>query len=217
MAKAEGTAVETLRRLDFRSRTRYGDPGAASRPVAHEGLLRVDRARLLTISKRPPRACAMYMFMRTWCCPGTIAAGPPGPCGDLRVVERGDHVGLLERTGLGDRGGPQPHPAVQARAAAAAGELRVAGIERVVLREQLLAERVADGLVVVEAAVEPLDVSGRHHVQEVLVEVGADEVPAALANPDSCSGPRNGVTPGGTIVLNTTSAPLAVILSTVAG
>jgi hypothetical protein len=22
----------------------------------------------------------MYMFIRMWCCPGTISAGPPGPC-----------------------------------------------------------------------------------------------------------------------------------------
>src|SRR5262249_33711240 len=35
--------------------------------------------RLSTISKWPPRACAMYMFRRRWCSPGTIAAGPPGP------------------------------------------------------------------------------------------------------------------------------------------
>src|SRR5690242_4435162 len=35
--------------------------------------------RLSTISNRPFWAWAMYMCMRTWCWPGTIAAGPPGP------------------------------------------------------------------------------------------------------------------------------------------
>jgi hypothetical protein len=30
---------------------------------------------LSTISKRPFFAWAMYMFMRTWCWPGTISAG----------------------------------------------------------------------------------------------------------------------------------------------
>ena len=83
------------------------------------------------------RAWAMYMFRRRWCWPGTIAAGPPGPSAISRVVEGGDHVLLVERAGLGHRRGPEPQPAVQARAGAAAGELRVAGIERVVLLEQL--------------------------------------------------------------------------------
>jgi uncharacterized protein (TIGR03086 family) len=35
--------------------------------------------RFLTTSNLPPFDCAMYMFIRTWCCPGTISAGPPGP------------------------------------------------------------------------------------------------------------------------------------------
>ncbi len=35
--------------------------------------------RFLTTLKVPPWDCAMYMFNRTWCCPGTISAGPPGP------------------------------------------------------------------------------------------------------------------------------------------
>lgn len=35
--------------------------------------------RLLTTSKRPLRAWAIYMCMRAWCWPGTISAGPPGP------------------------------------------------------------------------------------------------------------------------------------------
>ena len=40
--------------------------------------------------------------------------------------------------------------------------------------------------------------------------------PPRLVKPESCSCSKNGVTPGGTIVLNTTSAPLAAIRSTVA-
>jgi hypothetical protein len=50
---------------------------------------------------------------------------------------------------------------------------------RVVPVEQLDAERVADATVVVEAPVETLDVLGRHEVEEVLVEIGAHELPAA--------------------------------------
>ena len=88
--------------------------------------------------------------------------GPARALGDPRVVERGDHVVLGERAGLRHGGGPEAQPAVQARAPAAAGELRSAGVERVVLGEEPPAERVADGLVVVEAAVQPLDVSRRH-------------------------------------------------------
>ena len=73
-----------------------------------------------------------------------------------------------------------------------------------------------DGLVVVEAAVQALDVLGRHEVQEVLVEVGADDAARrGSVKPASCSCSRNGVSPGGTIVLNTTSAPLAMMSSTV--
>ena len=59
----------------------------------------------------------MYMFMRTWCWPGTIAAGPPGPSAIARVVERGDHVLLVERARLGHGRGPEPQRAVEARAA----------------------------------------------------------------------------------------------------
>ena len=136
--------------------------------------------RFLTISNRPPRAWPMYMLMRTWCWPGTMAAGPPGPSGDLRVIQGRDHVLLRERAGLRNGSRPELQPAIQARRPTAAGELRVAGIERVVLGEQPLAERIADRLVVVEAAVQPVDVRGRQHVQEVLLEVGADQVSAAV-------------------------------------
>jgi hypothetical protein len=93
------------------------------------------------------------------------------------MVEGCDHVLLRERARVRHGGGPEPQPTVEARARAAAGELRATGVERLVLREQLPAERIADGLVVVEAAVEPLDVSGRQHGEEVLLEVGADQEP----------------------------------------
>jgi len=49
---------------------------AADGTIASSGLM---APRLSTISKRPFFAWAMYMFMRTWCWPGTISAGPPGP------------------------------------------------------------------------------------------------------------------------------------------
>ena len=110
---------------------------------------------------------------------GHDGGGAPGALVDRRVIQSRDHVVLHERARFHHGSRPQAQPAVQARARATARELRVARIERVVLREQLLAERVADGLVVVEAAVEALDVGGRHHVQEVLVEVRADEMSAA--------------------------------------
>ena len=41
-------------------------------------------------------------------------------------------------------------------------------------------------------------------------------LPPRLEKPEVCSCSRNGVTPGGTIVLNTTSAPLESIRSTTA-
>ena len=54
------------------------------------------------------------------------------------------------------------------------------GYERSYRLSELDAERVVDGAVVVEAAVQAFDVLGRHEVQEVLVEVGAHDVPAPL-------------------------------------
>ena len=45
----------------------------------------------------------MYMFIRTWCWPGTISAGPPA----LAVIERRDDVMLLEGADLVDRRLPQ--------------------------------------------------------------------------------------------------------------
>ena len=64
--------------------------------------------RLSTISKRPSRAWAMYMFMRTWCWPGTDGRRAARPLGDRRVIERRDHVLLLERARLGHGGRPEP-------------------------------------------------------------------------------------------------------------
>ena len=74
---------------------------------------------------------------------------------------------------------------------------------------------IVDVSVVVEASVQAFDVLGRHEVQEVLVEVRAhDAARPARVKPASCSCSRNGVSPGGTIVLNTTSAPVAMMSST---
>ena len=154
-------------------------PGSTSDDL--EGLLRVDHPRGSRRSRTGRSvAWAMYMFIRTWCWPGTISAGPPGPSAMPRVVERRDDVRLVERARLPHRGLPELQAAVQARARAAGGEHGRAGKALVVAAEQLLAERVADVLVVVEAAVEALDVLGRHEVEEVLVEVGADDRPAPL-------------------------------------
>ena len=111
--------------------------------------------------------------------PGDHRRRPAGPLGDLCAIERRDHIAWSSDPASRHGGGPEPQPAIEAGARAATGELRVAGVERVVLREELLAERIVDGLVVVEAAVETLAVGGRHQVEEVLVHVRADELPAA--------------------------------------
>ena len=99
--------------------------------------------------------------------------------GDPGMVERRDDVVLPQRAGLFHGGLPELHAAVEARARAAAGELFRAGKARVVLREQCLAERIADGLVVVEAAIQALDMRGRQQADEVLVEIRADDLSAA--------------------------------------
>src|SRR5207248_9692575 len=52
--------------------------------------------------------------------------------------------------------------------------------ELVVLIEQLLTEWIADGLVVIEATVQALHVRGWQEVQDVLLEVRADQVSTAL-------------------------------------
>ena len=122
----------------------------------------------------------MYMFMRTWCWPGTTVAGPPGPSSMCAWSSAAIDVGLLQRAGLLDSCGPQPQAAIEAGAAEPAGERGRAGIERVVLRRQPAAEGVGDVLVVVEAAVQPLDVGGRDDVQHVLVEVGTDQLSSAV-------------------------------------
>ena len=41
--------------------------------------LLVDLPEFLDYFEAAISACAMYMFMRAWCWPGTMAAGPPGP------------------------------------------------------------------------------------------------------------------------------------------
>ena len=134
--------------------------------------------RVSTTSNRPSRAWAMYMCMRAWCWPGTIAAGPPGPSAirawSSAAITPSCASDPASVTAAAQSRSPRyrpehPLPPVNS----------VAGIQRVVLREQLPAERVGDGLVVVEAAVQALDVRGRDEAEQVLVEVGAHELPAA--------------------------------------
>ena len=96
---------------------------------------------------------------------------------DAGMIQRRDDPVLLQRARLVDRRLPQLQATVEARAGTPGRELRGARIERVIPLDELLAERVGDILVVVEAAVEPLDVSGRDEVEEILVEVGADDLP----------------------------------------
>src|SRR3954470_4818979 len=148
-----------------------------------EALLRVDRPELLDdLEPAVARPRDVHVHAQVVLA-GHDGRRPAGARVDLGVVQRRDHVLLTQGARLGRRRGPEPQAAVQARASAAAGEPRVARIQRVVLLEQLDAERVGDGLVVVQAAVEPLDVLGRHHVEEVLVEVRADQMPAAGPEP----------------------------------
>ena len=125
----------------------------------------------------------MYMFIRTWCWPGTISAGPPGPSAIRAWSSAAIDVGLVERPGLVDRRLPELERPVRPGARAPGGEHRAPGEPPVVPVEQLDAERVVDRPVVVEAAVEPLDLLGRHEVQEVLVEVRADDRPTPLREP----------------------------------
>ena len=87
---------------------------------------------------------------------------------------------LVERAGLGHGGLPELDGPIVARAAAARGECRAAREALVVPGQQPHAERIADALVVVEAAVQALDLLGRDEVEEVLVEVRADDLPAPL-------------------------------------
>lgn len=85
------TETATVGRLVERRRSSRPTPGrTVIRVAGHPALLNSDSSvstrssgltgpRFFTTRKRPPCACAMYMFMRTWCWPGTISAGPPGP------------------------------------------------------------------------------------------------------------------------------------------
>src|SRR4029078_4075611 len=103
---------------------------------------------------------------------------PSGAVGVFWWAERCENIPLPERAGLAHGDFPKLQTSVEARARAAGGELGIARIEPVVLADQVLAERIADGLVIVEAAVQPFDMLRRHHVEKVLVEVGADDLSA---------------------------------------
>ena len=96
------------------------------------------------------------------------------------MVERRDHVGLVERPRLVDRRLPELQRPVRTGARTSGREQRAPGEERFVPVEQLDAEGVVDRAVVVEAAVQALDLLGRDEVQEVLVEVRAHDDPTSL-------------------------------------
>ena len=81
-----------------------------------------------------------------------------GDLPELGVIERRDDIQLAERSRFLHGGLPQFHASVQARTRTASRELRMARIERGVLIDQLAAEWIADGVIVVEAAVQTLDV-----------------------------------------------------------
>ena len=122
----------------------------------------------------------MYMFIRTWCWPGTISAGPPGPCAILAWSSAVMTSSWFSEPGLVDGRLPELERPVHPRARAARSEHRASRVERFVPVEELDAERIVDVSVVVETSVQAFDVLGRHEVQEVLVEVGAHDVPAPL-------------------------------------
>src|ERR1700732_323221 len=89
---------------------------------------------------------------------GVVLAGdhfrrPARPLGAPSVIEPRDAVLLAQRAGLVHGRRPELHPSVEAGAGAAARELLLAGLALVVRAEQRLAERIADVLVGVEAAV----------------------------------------------------------------
>ncbi len=82
---------------------------------------------------------------------------------------------LVQRAGLVDGSLPELEGPVRSRARTSRGEHRAPGVQAFVPVEELDAERIVDVAVVVEAAVQAFDVVGGDEVQEVLVEVGADD------------------------------------------
>ena len=97
---------------------------------------------------------------------------------DPGVVERRDDVLLVQRAGFVDGRLPELERPVRSRARTPRGEHRAPGVQPLVPVEELDAERIVDRPVVVETPVQTFDVVGRNEVQEVLVEVGADDDPA---------------------------------------
>src|SRR5438105_2454807 len=102
------------------------------------------------------------------------------PLGDPCVIKRSDDVLLAQRAGLGHGRRPELHPTVEAGAGAAARKLLSAGIALVIRVEQRLAEGIADVLIEVEAAVEAFHMRRTQQAEQVLVEIGADQLPTAV-------------------------------------
>src|SRR5258707_4424278 len=111
-----------------------------------QALLRIDRAEALDDLEPAASGLRDVHLEAQMVLPGDHRRRPTRPLGDLCPIERRDHISLVERPNLAHGGGPEPQPAIEAGARAATRELRLARVERVVLREELLAKPILDGL-----------------------------------------------------------------------
>src|SRR6266540_2286052 len=116
-------------------------PSGGEDPRVHEALLRIHRPEVLD-DLEPAATCLADVHAHAHVVlAGHHGRGPAWALWDLRVIQGRDHVLLRERAGFRNGSRPELQPAIQARRPTAAGELRIAGIERVVLGEEPLAER----------------------------------------------------------------------------
>lgn len=95
---------------------------------------------------------------------------------DVGVIERPDDGLLVERAGLLDRRLPELQGLVMTRATAPCCKQCATGKSAVVILQQLLTEGIVDVLIIIQAAVQALDVLCWHQVQEVFVEVRANNL-----------------------------------------
>ena len=120
----------------------------------------------------------MYMFNRRWCWPGTISAGPPGPSAIDAWSSAATTSSCRSEPASLTAASQSFSPRYMPEHALPAVNIALPGNRASYCVEQRDAERVGHVAVVVEAAVQPLDLFGRDEVEEVLVEVGAHDVPA---------------------------------------